>query len=76
MAQKWEEAGDDKSAAWLHSEANILHMECKLETSIMTESCNYSAMAYFIPLTFNAMERSHIEEVAEANNCPKDSKEM
>ncbi|KAF8219610.1 hypothetical protein L208DRAFT_992928, partial [Tricholoma matsutake] len=66
-------AEDDKSATWLCSEANILHMECKLETSIVIESHNYSSMAYFIPLTFNAMERSHIEEVAETNNLPKDS---
>ena len=67
------EAGDDKSASWLCSEANILHMECKLETSILTKSCNYSIMAYFVPLTFNAAERSHIEEVAETNNLPIDS---
>ena len=67
------EAEDDKSSTWLCSEANILHLEYELETSIVTESCNYSTMAYFVPLTFNAMERSPIEEVAETNTLPKDS---
>jgi len=46
------EASDDKSAEWLHSEANILHMECELGTTVLPESCNYNTMAYFVPLTF------------------------
>ena len=39
----------------------------------MTKSRNYSVMAYSVPLTFNTMERSHIKEVVETNNLPKDS---
>jgi hypothetical protein len=67
------EASDNKSAAWIHSEANILHMECELGTTILTKSRNYNTMAYFIPLTFSTTEKSHIEEVTEANNLPKGS---
>jgi hypothetical protein len=67
------EASDDKSAEWLHSEANILHMECELGTTVLPEFCNYNTMAYFVPLTFGAAEKSHIEEVTKANDLPNGS---
>jgi len=47
------EAGDDKSAKWLQNKANILHMECELSTTILTEMRNYNTMAYFVLLTFD-----------------------
>ena len=31
-------ASNSKLAAWLHSKVNILHMECKLGTTILTET--------------------------------------
>ncbi|KAF8227000.1 hypothetical protein L208DRAFT_1497033 [Tricholoma matsutake] len=67
------EAGDDKSAAWLCSEANILHMECELGTSILLEARNFNTMAYFVPLTFDVSEKTHIEEVMESNDLSKDA---
>ncbi|KAF8227146.1 hypothetical protein L208DRAFT_1298073 [Tricholoma matsutake] len=67
------EAGDDKSTAWLCSEVNILHMECESGTSILPEACNYNIMAYFVPLTCDVIEKSHIEEVTESNSLSKDS---
>ena len=66
------EESNSKLAEWLHSEVNILHMECELGTTILTETCNYNTMAYFIPLTFNATEKSHLEEVTETNNLPNE----
>ena len=66
-------AGDVKSATWLCSEADILHMECELGTTILTESSNYNMMAFFVSLTFDVTKKSHVEEVAETNNLPKDS---
>ena len=66
-------ASNSKLAAWLHSKANIFHMECKLGTTILTKSCNYNTMAYFIPLTFSATEKSYIEEITEANDLPNGS---
>jgi hypothetical protein len=67
------EVGDDKSAAWLCSKANILHMECELDTTILLKSCNYNVMAYFIPLTFKAADKSHIKELTELNSLSKES---
>ena len=67
------EASDSKSAEWLRSEANILHMECELGTTILTEMRNYNAMAYFVPLTFSAADKSHLEEVTETNDLPNGS---
>jgi hypothetical protein len=66
-------ASDSKSAEWLCSEVNILHMECKLGTTILTEMHNYNTMAYFVPLTFSATEKSHLEEVIKTNNLPNRS---
>jgi len=48
-------------------------MECELSTTILTESCNYNTMAYFIPLTFNTKNDSHIEEVTETNSLSRES---
>ena len=67
------EAGDDKTATWLCSKANILHMECELGLTILPESHNYNVMAYFVPLTFDTAKKSHTEEVTEANNLTKES---
>ena len=76
LAKEWQdmlEAGDNKSAAWLWKEANILHMECELGTTIILESRNYNTMAYFIPLTFDMGEWSHMEEVTESNGLLKEA---
>lgn len=48
-------------------------MECELDTSILTESCRYNIMAYFVPLTFDMTEKSHIEEVTENNGLHRDA---
>ena len=67
------EAGDNKSAKWLQNEANILHMECELSTTILTELHNYNTMAYFVPLTSNTKNDSHIEEVTKTNSLSRES---
>ncbi|KAF8219487.1 hypothetical protein L208DRAFT_1339701, partial [Tricholoma matsutake] len=67
------EASDNKSAAWLRKEENIFHMECELGTTIITETRNYNVMAYFVPLTFDTADNSHIEEVTENNGLTRES---
>lgn len=50
-------ASNNKLATWLCSKVNILHMECELETTILTKSRNYSMMVYFVPLTFDVAQK-------------------
>ena len=48
-------------------------MECKLGTTILTELHNYNTMAYFVLLTFDTKNDSHIEEVTETNSLSRES---